>query len=279
MKTNIVFSIIIISLSFAFSSCNKDNKDYNTKAAENYALGESMFSDIFKQVEDAALVQEDSITNKGTKSTYSQFDKSCATLSITPFDLTTFPKTLVIDYGTTNCLCSDGRNRRGIINAVLTGWFRDSATVITVTPNDYYLNDYKVEGTKTITNNGHNTSGNLEFHILVNNGVITGAEGTSTWNTNRIHEWIEGESTVFNPWDDVYLIRGTANGITVEGEAYTMNTITDLRVEIGCRWIVSGILNIDGENSYTIEVDYGNGNCDGIATITVNNYSINITMQ
>ena len=34
MKTNIVFSIIIISLSFAFSSCNKDNKDY--EETENY---------------------------------------------------------------------------------------------------------------------------------------------------------------------------------------------------------------------------------------------------
>jgi len=77
----------------------------------------------------------------------------------------------------------------------------------------------------------------------------------------------------------IQIDRGTANGVSVEGEAYTMNTITDLRVEIGCRWVVSGILNIDGENSYTIEVDYGNGNCDGIATITVNNYSFNITMQ
>jgi hypothetical protein len=274
-------SLLLLALVFSimFSSCFKEKKEYNTKVAENYALGESMFSDVFKQVTDGSLWAEDTIANKGGKSDYTSLISSCATLSITPFDFTTFPKTLIVDYGTTNCLCSDGRYRRGIINAVLTGWYRDSSTVITITPSNYYVNDYLVEGTKTVTNKGKNNSGNLEYDIVVTNGSITGQEGTSTWNTNRTNEWIEGESTIFNPGDDVYLIRGSANGVTVESEAYTMNILQDLRVELSCRWIVSGLLRIEGSNSYTIDVDYGNGNCDGLAVVTINNYSININLQ
>jgi hypothetical protein len=277
MKKSLLFFILIFSI--ILTSCKKDDKEYNTKVAENYALGESMFSDVFKQVSDGSLWAEDTITNKGAKSSYTSLTSSCATLSITPFDLTTFPKTLTVDYGTTNCLCSDGRYRRGVINAVLTGWYRDSSTVITITPSNYYVNDYLIEGTKTVTNKGHNTSGNLEYDIVVTNGSITGQEGTSTWNTNRTNEWIEGESTIFNPWDDVYLIRGSANGVTVESEAYTMNILQDLRVELSCKWIVSGLLRIEGSNSYTIDVDYGNGNCDALAVVTINNYSINISLQ
>lgn len=277
MKKSLLFFILVFSI--ILTSCNKDDKEYNTKVAENYALGESMFSDVFKQVSDGSLWAEDTITNKGAKSSYTSLTSSCATLSITPFDLTTFPKTLIVDYGTTNCLCSDGRYRRGVINAVLTGWYRDSSTVITITPSNYYVNDYLIEGTKTVTNKGHNTSGNLEYDIVVTNGSITGQEGTSTWNTNRTNEWIEGESTIFNPWDDVYLIRGSANGVTVESEAYTMNILQDLRVELSCKWIVSGLLRIEGSNSYTIDVDYGNGNCDALAVVTINNYSINISLQ
>jgi hypothetical protein len=277
MKKSLLFFILVFSI--ILTSCNKDDKEYNTKVAENYALGESMFSDVFKQVTDGSLWAEDTITNKGAKSSYTSLTSSCATLSITPFDLTTFPKTLIVDYGTTNCLCSDGRYRRGVINAVLTGWYRDSSTVITINPSNYFVNDYLVEGTKTVTNKGHNTSGNLEYDIVVTNGSITGQEGTSTWNTNRTNEWIEGESTIFNPWDDVYLIRGSANGVTVESEAYTMNILQDLRVELSCKWIVSGLLRIEGSNSYTIDVDYGNGNCDALAVVTINNYSINISLQ
>jgi hypothetical protein len=277
MKKSLLFFILVFSI--ILTSCNKDDKEYNTKVAENYALGESMFSDVFKQVTDGSLWAEDTITNKGAKSSYTSLTSSCATLSITPFDLTTFPKTLIVDYGTTNCLCSDGRYRRGVINAVLTGWYRDSSTVITINPSNYFVNDYLVEGTKTVTNKGHNTSGNLEYDIVVTNGSITGQEGTSTWNTNRTNEWIECESTIFNPWDDVYLIRGSANGVTVESEAYTMNILQDLRVELSCKWIVSGLLRIEGSNSYTIDVDYGNGNCDALAVVTINNYSINISLQ
>jgi len=139
---------------------------------------------------------------------------SCATITITPFDLTTFPKIIVVNFGTTNCLCNAGRYRRGKLNLVTTGWVRNSGTVITITPQDYYVNNNKVEGQNTISNKGRNTAGHINYDIVVH-GTISTFEGTTSLDCVRNHEWIEGDNTIFNPWDDVFLIRGEAWGTSI----------------------------------------------------------------
>ncbi|PKP03143.1 MAG: hypothetical protein CVU11_09255, partial [Bacteroidetes bacterium HGW-Bacteroidetes-6] len=204
-------SFFLISLIIAFagvvvvSSCRKDdenNNENNYRSAIDNATAENMFDDVFRQATDGVNSAQDSV--EGTK-TSEHVLSSCATLTITPFDLITFPKTVIVDFGTTNCLGSDGRYRRGSVEMSITGWYRDSGSVITVTPHNYYVNDNYIQGVKTLTNNGHNTSSNLTYTLVVN-GTVTTSEGTISWSSTRYHEWIEGESTILNPWDDVYLI-------------------------------------------------------------------------
>lgn len=275
MKSKLfLFSVVLTASIFIFSSCRKDNDNENNyRSAIDNATAENMFDDVFKQATDGVVAAEDSAQNlRG----YENIMSSCATLTITPFDLTTFPKTIVVDFGSTNCLGSDGRYRRGQIEMTITGWYRDSGTVITVTPVNYYVNDNYVQGTKTLTNNGHNTAGNLTYTLSVN-GSVTTSEGTITWNSTRYHEWIEGESTVLNPWDDVYLITGSASGTNVEGEDFDVVINTALRVQVGCRWITQGVLTLTS-GDFSMTVDYGDGACDAAAVVTINGNNYNISM-
>ena len=120
-------------------------------------------------------------------------------------DTTTWPKTLTINFGTSNCLCADGNLRRGIITAVFTGQYRKPGTVISIYLSNYYHNNNFVQvGTHTITNNGINTNGNLSYTINVVNASVTTSSGIISWNSYRTREWISGVTTTLNPWDDVF---------------------------------------------------------------------------
>ena len=268
-------TLLIVTVSLCFTSCKKqDNKPKNANAAADNAAADNAFAGIWKQIN---IVADSSSTIKAMASTMS----GCATGTITPWDLTTWPKTVVLNFGTTDCLGSDGNYRRGIVTAVFTGPYTDSNTVITVTTSNFYHNDYKIEGTQTITNKGHISSGHLVYNVFVNGAHITNPSGgMSTWNTNQDREWYAGESTSLNILDDVYLIRGNASGVSVDGEAYTIAINTDLRVNVGCKWIVSGkfTLTLGDYPSYPIVFDYGTGTCDGNATALLDGTTYNITM-
>jgi hypothetical protein len=107
---------------------------------------------------------------------------------------------------------------------------------------------------------------------LANNG------GTISWNSSREREWIQGFETG-NRWDDIYLITGEASGIRPNGSTWTREIINPLRIELACRFIVSGTVEIIPEGRPARILDYGNGDCDNVATVIVNGvtYTIYLT--
>jgi hypothetical protein len=287
MKTSTIrlFSAaaFLAMVSLVYTSCRKeDKKPKNASSAADNATAESAFAGIWKQVstvsDSSNVIRSSSGSGVGVPTTLS----GCATATITPYDLTTWPKTVTIDFGTTNCLGNDGNYRRGVVTAVFTGPYQDSGTVITVTLTNYYHNDYHIQGTQTITNKGNNSAGHLIYNVVVSGATVTHPTNgkSATWSTNQDREFYAGYATPLNIFDDVYLIRGNANGVSMEGESYTIVVNTDLRVNVGCHWIVSGkfTLSLADYPTYPIVFDYGSGACDGNATATLDGTTYNITM-
>jgi len=284
MKTKIKFSILTLSVIIAagvfFSACEKTDDNNQIKqpdfnAIMDNVLAESIFADVFDQSGKASRDAEEATSNKGLNGILT----GCPTITISPFDLT-WPKVITVDFGTTNCLGTDGRNRRGIINIHATEGWHTPGSVTTITFTDYYIDDHKVEGTEIITNNGRNADSNLVFTADVQNAKITKPDNTFIlWNSLRQQEWIEGEPTILNPYDDVYLVTGNVTGTSSGGDDYTINTITPLNVLVGCKWIRAGIMEINVQGLPIISVDYGNGTCDGFAVATVNGATYPIVMQ
>ena len=260
--------------------CAKDDNDNPAylEIAKSEATADYAFSDIFNQVDLATRQLEDQLT--GTLNLKSFMDGGCATIAITPFDTITWPKTVTIDFGATNCEGQDGKYRRGIISATVSGWYRDSLTVVTIVPQNYFVNDYKVDGIKTVINLGHITQGKMTFDIDISDGIITKQDSTQFhYESKRARIWTEGETTAWpSVNDDVFEITGYADGTTFDGINFHTEISLPLRIERDCRWIVSGSLEITPEGLAARSLDYGGGDCDNQATLTVKGNTFQITL-
>jgi hypothetical protein len=283
MKTKIVSGLLMtaVLVSVLTVSCrkDKDDDDKETTTARDNALAESAYTDVSNIADQAAAGNLSSYLAPGSPG-FKSMMSACATVT---HDTVSVPRKIIINFGSSNCLCNDGRYRRGIINVSYTGAYRDSASTHTISFSNYYVQDNKIGGTKTVVNNGHNAAGNLTYSISVNGQIDkANGNGTITWTSNRTREWILGESTP--AWgDDVYLITGTANGVSgpVSGAAtsFTVNITSPLRKEIGCRNIVSGKFELIPSGKATRYVDFGTGACDNMAMVTINGHNYNVTLN
>ncbi len=275
-KISLILSLAgFIGFLVILSSCKKDktSPETNFTIVSDDAYAEGTFDNV-TSITDEAYYQS---TNHLKSTEERIFLSACATVTL---DTTVFPRLLTIDFGDTNCLGNDGRYRRGKILVSFTGRYHSPGTIITTTFDGYYVNDNQVEGTKTVTNMGFNDRGNMHWNIAVN-GIITlaGDGGSITWNSQRGREWIEGIVTRHNRWDDIYLITGTATGVRANGLSWTRTITHPLRVELACRFIVSGTVSIQPEGRHERVLDFGNGTCDNLATVTVNGHTYTIHLR
>lgn len=264
------------------SSCRKeerDSPDNDTTTALEYSLSDAAYNDVAGIADEALDGALESYRIGGGAN-----DKvltTCATITI---DTLASPKNLLIDFGSSDCLCRDGNYRRGKILVSWTGPYRDSGSVRTINFDNYYVNYNLVQGSKVITANGRNQAGNLTFSVTVNGSITWDPQylaggGTSTYSSTRTREWIAGEGTI--SWlDDVYLISGAANGTTRNGGSYTMQTTEPLRKEIGFRHFTDGVIAFTPQGKYTRIIDYGyvNSGRDRLAKVTINGSEFTITL-
>lgn len=271
--------ISLLALFIVFStSCSKRRENKSTTTSQDQANAEASFDDVFKVTESA--IKDNDLEKAG--SAFASIYGNCATITVNPpLPDTTFPKTITIDFGPTNCEDAYGVNRRGMITAVITGKYRDVGSTITVTTQNYFLNDNKIEGTKTVENIGPNADGNTEFTVDIANGVVTYTNGDfTTYESSRVREWVVGESTdgLLGILDDEYDLTGTASGTDRTGRDYTMTITNPLRVAVLCRWVKQGTVEIQPEDLYLRTVDFGNGDCDATVTVEINGNTYTFVM-
>jgi hypothetical protein len=279
-KLSLFIAASLLLSSIYLVSCKKDTtKDADTESAENNALAESQYNDVTTLVDQAALSGDVTVGVAGGNSangTDGSLGGPCATISI---DTVTSPHSITINFGTANCLCKDGRNRRGKIIASYTGKYRNTGTVISISFDGYYVNDNQIKGTKTVTNMGPNNAGNIVYSIEVTGQIIKANNGgTITWTSTRQREWIGGASTL-DLSDDAYSITGTASGTNAKGNAYTISITKPLVRKMNCRWFESGTLDVTPEGKPVRTLDYGSTGCDANATVTILGYTIPIVLH
>ena len=128
---------------------------------------------------------------------------------------------------------------------------------------------------------GANAEGNLHYNIDSDARIST-PEGDITWNASRVREWTEGEPTALNIFDDVYALydRRATSGSNRYGEPFDVEITDPLRIEIGCRWLLTDgafVLRQPGKEDWTI--DYGDGTCDSQYVLSVRNLSVTLNMR
>jgi hypothetical protein len=264
-----IFAII----SLTFFGCKDNSTDpvlETLTSAEDNSTVESEYANIFEYVNDEG---ENNSELSGVKSGNNSeileatvLLPDCATKSID-----TSTRTLTIDFGTENCLCQDGNYRRGKIRAQFIGKFREIGSKVIVTLEDYYVNDNKVTGKKTIERIEQ-----YKWSIEVEGASITTSKGTISWNSNRTVERTAGYLTSLNIWDDEYVYTGSAEGTNRKGVDFTVNIDQPLKkkIQLGCfSTFISGKLTIVNDKGDTLKVNYDPDNneaCDKKVEVEIN---------
>jgi hypothetical protein len=180
-----------------------------------------------------------------------------------------WPRIWTLDWGSENCECFSGILKRGKVHVSLSDWWRNEGSLREITFEDFYINDNKMEGVKTILNTGVNEAGNLTFEKKVTDAKLTYSdESVITWNCERYSEQVGGGET-FLFADDVWSVTGNGSGVNLDDNAYTLEITSALIYQNGCFYPVSGTIEINSDGEELKTIDYGNGECDNIITVTV----------
>ena len=259
-----------------FFSCKNEKVLIDTASVDEIVVVETVYADISEQIEINMYGAEDILFNTH-KSGGSQPKITCGTISIVPADTITWPKTYTIDFGTSNCMGDDGRNRRGKVLINTTGRYRDSTTVLTVTFDNYYLSDNKVTGTATVINQGINKANYPQYSFVVHNGIIVTPKGTISWQSSGTKQWVNGITT---PWpainDDVFIFTGSSYGTLIDGTPFNASIIKPLLTNTSCPWISGGTIEISKQQKFIGTLDFGDNTCDSLATVIVNGDSYGV---
>jgi hypothetical protein len=258
----------------AFSACKKDQTTWDgelTSTVDNN-FADSEFNSIRNMV-DTEGTSDSSIYGKVSGTTGLFCPTSVTNVTVT--SATT--ANLTIDFGTgSNCL--DGRLRSGKIHAAFNGKWKDAGSTVVITPENYRVSGYSFAFTSTVTVNGRDGNGDLNWTTVTDNAVLTSTSGsTIMWDATRTTTWIEGEGSL-DPSTYAYEVTGTSEGTARNSLHFVANIDQPLRVELSCGNIVSGVWSITPDGREKRIIDYGGPGCDNQATLTVGSYTTAVTL-
>jgi hypothetical protein len=266
MKTKAFFMILMMAV-VVFTSCKKQPVPLESTTlalADDNAVSDVVFDDVFNTVDNASIILENALGKGDLKS--AEVIDSCPLVTITHLSDGIWPKTITIDYAA-GCTGFYGNTRKGKIIISVSGRRTVINATRTVTFDNYYFNDIKVEGTKELKNLGPNSKQNMVVSIKLTDGKLTLPDGkTIERSFENQREWIAGWATK-NIWDDECLITGSATGKNIDGISYTNSIITALHWKRVCEFFVSGVIRFERAGVDAVELDYGTGDCDAQATL------------
>jgi len=272
MKTKILALSLVASLFII--SCTKDKQADDPITATEISLGGKIdnVADNVAQIVESQSNEVPAPAGRNSNSTASLLS-SCTTIS-TVRNGNTWTRT--IDFGNVNCITNTWNFARGKIIITFTNDFAAATRTISYSFENFYHNDRHVEGNqtivKTILNNGHPQSTiNLDMTVTNPDGGVYKRIGT------RVRECTIGYDTPGNYYDDVFFISGNWTTTLPTGNVHTATINIPLVVKLNCRNIVSGTITFEKAHTTAI-LDYGNGDCDANATITINGVVHNITL-
>lgn len=271
MLCNFKFSkyLSILALgAVAFSACNRNPKDDNYLYDDDDRIGyateasriEFANNDVISLADQAGLLYNAEYIRESTS--------TCASVAV---DTINTPHTLIIRFGETDCMCADGRKRRGSIIVQYNGRYLDTAEVHTITYNNYHIDGNRLTGWVKTIRVDTTVTGNWYYKVQVNDSMDVNPDPLQTqqvvWNGNLLRRWVGGNSTPQRD-DDYFSISGMARLTSPNGHVFDFNIATPLQFGISCDYAQSGVVNVTGYTGNRV-LNYGSGSCDNSAQLNV----------
>lgn len=176
-----------------------------------------------------------------------------------------FPKDIVIDFNG-DCATWHGNSINGKILITVSDAIINEGATIKVVYDGLTFGARAIEREALMTNEGKNANGNLVISFSSRTKVTYRNGHVSVREFAGEKEWISG---FLSPeiTDDKFHVTGSGT-VTVDDEfRFSREITTPLYIDRACRFILSGVVEIT-RNGETMTIDYGDGECDNIATVT-----------
>lgn len=207
---------------------------------------------------------------------------ACRTVSFNPAR-NLFPHEKIVDYGS-GCVCLDGLTRAGkkIITVYAIADSSSAGTLISQTTySNYSVEGVHIEGNAKSYAETPANPGPKVIKVVANKNLTDSKGNTKTFTATSYWTQTGGAGTLTRQ-DDVYQVTSTASGNeTLDGAtAIQWTSTTDPLHPVikpaNCFYRTQGGLQINlhivtgGGGDFTEYLDYGNGDCDNNATLSIN---------
>ena len=306
--TQLLLSLFLFIIVTIFS-CKKETSDTlndqdealaNISATESNADADDVFNGVFDDVlgvnanvgmGGTGIFGRKAGANYGTSYADGRIDNTsllplCLNIIIAQQTTDPFPVKITFDFGSTGCAANDGHWRKGKIIVDYSNRLLIPGATASVRFEDFQIDSIAIDNsaTYTITNTG--TQDNLQFTVDASAKLSNPNGNYSEWYSHKIISRTEGNLTT-TPLDDVLKIEGTASGKVKRNDLIVAwkAEITDPFIKrFTCRWISQGVIKTGRENLASNSqwfgvLDYGGGNCDNRATLTINGIKYEISLR
>ena len=287
MKSKILLFATLLSITF-FIGCN--NESVNVAATSNTITADETVvnAEIDATVDDLSIIAEDQfdMQKSSAAKTSAGMKSMLPPCAIVTAVLTNDTWTRTIDFGTEGCAMPNGNILKGKIIISFSKNFTTPIRTITYKLEGFYHNDKLIEGSKTITHELKNSDLLADIHPVTTHSIdvkVTFPDGKIyTRIGTRVREMVDGFATITNWEDNVFNVWGYHITTFPNGSKYTCTTqkTTPLLIKMSCKmpFPVSGVVEIV-KNDAKATLDYGKGDCDKLATITINGVSKEIVLR
>jgi hypothetical protein len=283
MKTKKLFLGAIMAFTF-FISCDTNETVKDTTAATSDEI--AVDSNIDIAIDDVSVIVDDqyamqqSVTNKST-TVINSILPACATITTV---LTTDTWTRTIDFGTVGCELRNGNFVKGKIIISFSKNYTSPSRTVSYTFENFYHNNKLIQGNKSIIHESKSTTlldlphpvstHSIDMTVTFGDGKVYTRTGT------RVREMTAGFETPFHWEDNIFKVWGYHITTFPNGTKITSTIKTPLEFSMLCKkpFATKGSILIV-KNDKEALLDFGNGDCDDLATITANGITKEIQLK
>lgn len=282
LKPSSFWSCSLLSLVFmaGLSSCQEEDSILGSTLTLDDGLelsvDEADIEATFEEIEEIALGVEEEVGDPERRQAAPPIELwRCAEIS-----RDTAAKTLTVDFGE-GCEGEDGRVRKGKILITYTRRLHIPGAVRSTEFIGYSVDSVEVEGKRTLTNITESAEDYFTLESKLEGGKITWPDGTfATRESNRTRTWLRAR----NPIQDEFQVTGSVEGVNRKGVAYSVSIEEALIYKRLCRrsrifMPVAGTKMFSHSERGELEVNYGEGDCDTLVTLTVGEESREVDIR
>ena len=275
----LISAFLVASSALVFQACQKSNDNIigNGDDQGGYASDLSRIEWANNDVISIADAAGETYNGDFMRTTHGTELGTCCTVGS---DTNGVARTLVIRFGSDDCVCLDGRKRRGAIIVQYNGEYADAGQPHTITFDNYYVNDNQMMGSITTTRVDTTIAGNWYYRVTARDSMDVSPDPLNSqyviWSGSLVRKWVQGFLTGDRS-DDIFSISGSGRLTRENGNVFSMNISTPLQFAMNCNFCESGVVNVSGSQGARI-LNYGAGTCDANAQLNIGVHVYQLTL-